>query len=103
MTLSALLQANGNDLTNQDLAALADWAVQKQRESKNPEWKRAYALVREGADTVLRRRASEVVIAAMQTPAESNGQAVHGQPAPISMVTPVKLPVQEGITIRDHR
>lgn len=57
MSISDLLVANENDLTNQDLAALADWAGKKKYEVPNPDWKRAYALIREGADLLLRRRA----------------------------------------------
>lgn len=56
MTLSALLEKQGNDLTNHDLAALAEWASNK-KHTEAPEWKKAYALIREGADTLLRRRA----------------------------------------------
>lgn len=57
MSLSQLLQANHNDLTDHDLAHLADWATQWKDSTPNPAWKRAYALIREGADLLLRRRA----------------------------------------------
>lgn len=56
MTLSDLIRENGNDLTDHDLAVLADWAGKK-KFSVHPDWQRAYALLREGADLLLRRRA----------------------------------------------
>ena len=56
MTLLELLKENGNDLSNHDLAALADWAGTRKYQSEDPEWKRAYALLREGSDLLLRRR-----------------------------------------------
>ena len=52
-----VLQSNQNDLTDHDLAALADWAGDQKHLVPNPDWKRAYALIREGADLLLRRRA----------------------------------------------
>ena len=60
MTLSELLQGNENDLTNHDLATLADWASKKVHEVPNAEWKRAYSLMREGSDLLLRRRAKSI-------------------------------------------
>lgn len=57
MSLSELLQNNHNDLTDHDLAHLADWATVQKDNTPNPAWKRAYALIREGADLLLRRRA----------------------------------------------
>ena len=46
-----------DNLTNHDLATLADWAAKKVHDVPNPEWKRAYSLIREGSDLLLRRRA----------------------------------------------
>lgn len=52
-----LLQQNGNDLSDHDLAHLADWANDNKNAVANPHWKKAYALIREGADLLIRRRA----------------------------------------------
>ena len=46
-----------NEMKDSDLAELADWADHHAKEVPNPTWKRAYALIREGADLLLRRRA----------------------------------------------
>ena len=51
------LQTNNNDLSNSDLAVLADWANEWKNVTPNEDWKRAYALIREGADLLLRGRA----------------------------------------------
>jgi hypothetical protein len=56
-SLFSLLSAHNNDFSNHDLAVLADWAHAGQKDTPNPDWKRAYALIREGADLLLRRRA----------------------------------------------
>jgi hypothetical protein len=56
-SLHAMLIENGNDLTNHDVAVLSDWAAEMHRDTPNTDWKRAYALIREGADLLLRRRA----------------------------------------------
>lgn len=56
-TLFQLLQDNGNDFTDHDLAVLADWANTQKTVIPNQDWKRAFALIREGADLLLRRRA----------------------------------------------
>jgi hypothetical protein len=56
-----LLLAQNNDFTDHDLATLADWASKKAHEGMNPEWRRAYSLIREGADLMLRRRAKSAV------------------------------------------
>jgi hypothetical protein len=56
MVLADLLKENGNDFSNQDLAALADWANAKKYSASDPDWKRAYGLIREGSDLLLRRR-----------------------------------------------
>ena len=46
-----------NEMSDHELAELADWADQWAKDVPNPTWKRAYALIREGADLLLRRRA----------------------------------------------
>jgi hypothetical protein len=87
MTLFELLQANGEDLTNHDVAVLSDWASTQVRNVPNPDWKRAYALIREGADLLLRRRARSSCeldqVAAVNEPEELNHErrdvAVDGQ------------------------
>ena len=57
-TLSEYLVGRGDmALTNHDLASLADWANTGTRNTPNTDWKRAYSLLREGADLLLRRRA----------------------------------------------
>lgn len=58
-TLTEVLASNQNDLTDQDLAVLADWANGNIPLVKG-DWKRAYALLREGADLLLRRRARSI-------------------------------------------
>jgi hypothetical protein len=55
MSLAELLKEHG-DLTNQDLAALADWANAQKYSVPDPDWKKAFGLIREGADLLLRRR-----------------------------------------------
>ena len=58
MTLFDLIGKGGSyAFSDHDLAVLADWAHTEQKETPNPDWKRAYALIREGADLLLRRRA----------------------------------------------
>ncbi len=47
-----------DEMTNQQLAELADWADHHAKDVPNPTWKRAYALIREGSDLLLRRRAA---------------------------------------------
>jgi hypothetical protein len=46
-----------NEMTDHDLAVLADWAGKRAHTVPQKDWKRAYALMREGADLLLRRRA----------------------------------------------
>ena len=46
-----------NEMSDHELAELADWADHHAKEVPNPTWKRAYALIREGTDLLLRRRA----------------------------------------------
>jgi hypothetical protein len=55
MSLATLLKEN-NDLTNHDLAVLADWANRRKLAVKDTERRRAFSLIREGADTLLRQR-----------------------------------------------
>ena len=57
ISLFHILRDNNNQLPDHDLAVLADWANDEKNEATGPEWKRAYALLREGADLLLRRRA----------------------------------------------
>ena len=61
-TLFKMLEENGGDLTNHDVAVLNDWASEFAKDTPNPSWKRAYALIREGADLLLRRRARSTVV-----------------------------------------
>ncbi len=56
MSMFELLQQEGG-LTDHDLAHLADWANEQKNSVLNQDWKRAYALLREGADLLIRRRA----------------------------------------------
>lgn len=44
-------------ISNSDLAVLADWAGKQKFKVTNPDWRRPFALFREGADLLLRRRA----------------------------------------------
>jgi hypothetical protein len=67
-SLNDVLVENGNDLSNHDLAVLADWAGRMKYSVSNPEWKRAYSLLREGADLLLRRRARSSVAAVESEP-----------------------------------
>ena len=61
-SLSEYLAGRGDTaLTDHDLAVLADWSSTNQRNTPNQDWKRAYALLREGADLLLRRRARSSV------------------------------------------
>ncbi len=46
-----------DNLTDSDVATLADWAAKKVHTVPHPEWKKAYSLIREGSDLLLRRRA----------------------------------------------
>lgn len=78
LTIFEVLMQNGDEFTNADVAVLSDWAAQKVRETPNPDWKRAYALIREGADLLLRRRARSAEDTSMprdQQPRQLN----HGQ------------------------
>ena len=44
-------------MQDSDVACLADWADYHAKEVNNPTWKRAFSLIREGADLLLRHRA----------------------------------------------
>jgi hypothetical protein len=44
-------------MTNQELAALANWAAEEKKDMQDAEGKKACAMIREGADLLLRRRA----------------------------------------------
>ena len=57
MNLFELMNAQGDNLTPHDIAVLADWASEEAKKIPNKEWKRAYSLIREGADLLLRRQA----------------------------------------------
>lgn len=46
-----------DEMSSDDVAHLSDWADYHARTVPNPTWKRAYALIREGCDLLLRRRA----------------------------------------------
>jgi hypothetical protein len=65
MTLDEFLQSNGNTFTDADLATLADWAndqvqeLYKDDSKPSGKWTRPHALIREGADLLLRRRAKQ--------------------------------------------
>ena len=52
-----MLIGNTNEMTDKQLSQLAEWADYHTKDVPNPAWKRAYALIREGADLLLRRRA----------------------------------------------
>jgi len=57
VTTSFKLFGVENEISDHDLAVMSDWASSKARLVLNPDWKRAYALIREGSDLLLRRRA----------------------------------------------
>ena len=65
MTLDEFLQSNGCTFTDADLATLADWAndqiqeLYKDNSKPSGKWTRPHALIREGADLLLRRRAKQ--------------------------------------------
>jgi hypothetical protein len=74
MSLFELINENKNKgyepdgLTDHDLGVLADWASEWKNCVVNPDWKRAYALIREGADLLLRRRARSSMPANISPP-----------------------------------
>jgi hypothetical protein len=59
--LADVIRLNKNEFSDDDVSVLADWANGRAYGARNPHWKRAYALIREGADLLLRRRASAAV------------------------------------------
>ena len=60
-TMYELLHSMKGDVTERptdhDLSHLAEWADEQARSVPSRSWKRAYALIREGADLLMRRRA----------------------------------------------
>lgn len=56
-------------LTDHDVAVLADWASRRKISASDNEVKRAYSLLREGADLLLRQRA----LSAKLKQGENNG------------------------------
>lgn len=62
---------NQDCITSHDLAVLADWAGKMKHEVANSDWKRAYALIREGADLLLRRRARSIMDIPKKKPEQS--------------------------------
>lgn len=67
MSMAELIHQNGNDLSDHDLAHLADWANDNKNIVLNPAWKKGYALIREGADLLIRRRAMSSDIPEVQS------------------------------------
>jgi len=63
--------------TDMDLANLADWAEAEDRASNDPEKKKAYAAMRQGADWLLRYRAKE-----RQNNLENADKPMHGESRP---------------------
>ncbi len=49
-----------DEMTDQQLSELSDWADYQAKHIGNPRWKRGYALIREGSDLILRRRAGKL-------------------------------------------
>lgn len=47
------------NFTDEELADLADWAEKNERSAANPDAKRAYGAMRQGADWLLRLRTKE--------------------------------------------
>ncbi len=45
------------DVTDGDLAKMADWAERMEIAVQHPDWKKAYGAIRQGSDWILRRRA----------------------------------------------
>jgi hypothetical protein len=44
-------------ISQHDLGALAEWANKQKHLALDPDFKKCYAMIREGADTLLRKRA----------------------------------------------
>jgi hypothetical protein len=78
MELYQILTENGGDLTDHNVAVLSDWAADMARSVPNPSWKRAYALIREGADLLLRRRARSTARETEGVFTSSTGTVTHG-------------------------
>ncbi len=47
----------GRAISDHDLAALASWANKQKHLSQHPNFRKSFAMIREGADTLLRGRA----------------------------------------------
>ncbi|HVN79676.1 MAG TPA: hypothetical protein VMW38_11815 [Terriglobia bacterium] len=75
-SLFNLLTDNGNDFSDHDLAVLADWANVQKQETPNQDWKRAFALIREGADLLLRRRARSSTVPPVEPSSVAAGTVV---------------------------
>lgn len=45
------------EMTDGELAKIADWAERQEATSQAPDWRKAYGAIRQGVDWVLRRRA----------------------------------------------
>jgi hypothetical protein len=52
-----MLIGYADEMSSQDVSCLAEWADYHAKGTPNCDWRRAYALIREGADLLLRRRA----------------------------------------------
>lgn len=52
-----LLTRQNQQLNDNDVATLAAWAATSKNLTKDPSLRRAYALIREGSDLLLRQRA----------------------------------------------
>lgn len=61
MMKNLTLQETEIGISSSDLAALSEWAGRQKQMAPLPDWKRAYALIREGADQLLRQRAKVTV------------------------------------------
>jgi hypothetical protein len=55
-----MLIGSAEEMQDSDVACLADWADHHAKVLPHPTWKRAYALIREGCDLLLRRRAMNI-------------------------------------------
>ena len=58
VSVSDVLSKQQNQLADNDIAALADWAHSQKGSATDRGTQRGLALIREGADLVLRRRAA---------------------------------------------
>jgi len=51
-----LRNGTGESIDSHDAAVLAEWAGQQKQMAADSNWKRPFALIREGADLLLRQR-----------------------------------------------